>query len=711
MQISIFSHISDRQPKVASLADTVRSIRTSPALKSCTEGYRTTRLKSLKEQCPLFAVACLFEGGKASRHITALTGLSLVDIDHAGTSEQLVALRQKACADPHTLLCYTTVSGEGLRILFRYETDADTDLETQKRFYTRAFQVGNDYYARLLGVETDRQCKNVTRLSIAAYDPEAYFAPDATPFGLDYLRGQMEAQKRQDKEQQRLRREMVRIERCYNDVLLGELQAEKAVYQPGMHNDYVMRTAYKLNQFGFSLQGALRWAAERFADYDETERIVKQCYKQTDQHGVRSFDARRPATDDRRRGMAVSEIKEYLTAHHRFRYNLLSSRTQVARVSDGDAERIHWQNLDDRLLNSIWTAMNENKPLQINDLARVIESDFTPAFHPLTHYLDSLPPWKAGSDPDYIHQLAETVRVAGRSEAEQARHQALFELFLRKWLVGMVAGWVDDRVVNNVILVFVGPQGSYKTTWFQHLLPPSLQEYFYIRSNSQRMTRDDRVKLAQYALVCCEELDVMSRNDMNELKAVVTMNHIDERAAYARYHEHRKHIASFCGTGNNAQFINDPTGTRRWLPVEVEHIRSPRTAPFPHDGIFAQAYSLYRDGYRYWFEPDEQVELQHYNAHFESPDLEFDLVSLYFRRPVGEELGDFYSVARVMQIISVNLAQKLSPILVGKALKKSGFQPKRSDGVRGYVMVARTANEIVSYQKSMAMKRPEEDDR
>lgn len=707
MKISIFSHISDRQPKVASLADTVRAIRTSNTLKSHTEGYRTTRLKSLKEQCPLFAVACLFEGGKASRHITALTGLSLVDIDHAGTSESLAALRQKACADPHTLLCYTTVSGEGLRILFRYQPDADTDLETQKRFYTRAFQIGNDYYARLLGVETDRQCKNVTRLSIAAYDPEAYFAPDATPFDLEYLRSQLEAQKRQDKEQQRLRRELLRIDRCYNDVLLHELQAEKAVYQPGMHNDYVMRVAYKLNQFGFSLQGALQWAGQQFADYDETERIVRQCYKQTDQHGVRSFAPHRTEADDRRRSMSVSEIKEYLTVHNRFRYNLLSCRTQVARFAD-DGHTTHWQNLDDRLLNSIWTAMNETKPLQINDLVRVIESDFTPAFHPLTHYLDSLPPWDADRDPDYIRQLAETISVAGRNGPERERHQALFEQFLRKWLVGMVAAWVDERVVNNVILVLVGPQGSYKTTWFQHLLPPSLQEYFYIRSNSQRMTRDDRVKLAQYALVCCEELDVMSRNDMNELKAVVTMNHIDERAAYARYHEHRKHIASFCGTGNNAQFINDPTGTRRWLPVEVEHIRSPRTTPFAHNGIFAQAYSLYRGGYRYWFEPDEQVELQRYNARFESPDLEFDLVSLYFRHPVGEEVGEFYSVARVMQIISANLAQKLSPILVGKALKKIGFRPKRMESVRGYIMVARTANEIVSYQKCMAMNRESE---
>jgi hypothetical protein len=30
----------------------------------------------------------------------------------------------------------------------------------------------------------------------------------------------------------------------------------------------------------------------------------------------------------------------------------------------------------------------------------------------------------------------------------------------------MVAGWVDESVVNNVILVLIGEQGSYKTTIF-----------------------------------------------------------------------------------------------------------------------------------------------------------------------------------------------------------------------------------------------------
>lgn len=43
------------------------------------------------------------------------------------------------------------------------------------------FAAGNDYYARLLGVEPDRQCKNVERLSGLAHEPEVHFFPSAVP--------------------------------------------------------------------------------------------------------------------------------------------------------------------------------------------------------------------------------------------------------------------------------------------------------------------------------------------------------------------------------------------------------------------------------------------------------------------------------------------------------------------------------------------------
>lgn len=66
------------------------------------------------------------------------------------------------------------------------------------------------------------------------------------------------------------------------------------------------------------------------------------------------------------------------------------------------------------------------------------------------------------------------------------------------------------------------------------------------------------------------------------------MQYTNERAAYGHYAEQRKHINTFCGTGNNPEFLSDPTGNRRWLPYEIESILSPREHPFNYEGIYAQ---------------------------------------------------------------------------------------------------------------------------
>ncbi len=97
-------------------------------------------------------------------------------------------------------------------------------------------------------------------------------------------------------------------------------------------------------------------------------------------------------------------------------------------------------------------------------MINVIESDYSPPYNPFTDYVENLPPWQEG-DKDYIAELAATVKMKGDPVMP-------FCEALRKWLVAMIAGWIDEGAVNNVILVFIGRQGAYKTTWFNYLLPP-----------------------------------------------------------------------------------------------------------------------------------------------------------------------------------------------------------------------------------------------
>ena len=405
----------------------------------------------------------------------------------------------------------------------------------------------------------------------------------------------------------------------------------------------------------------------------------------------------------------VEDIKTFLSDRVYLRHNIITRRVEC-RIperdyfysSDPQPPNLGglWQPVTDRIVNSLWAELSKEKAVRVQDVYRVIESDFVPEYHPFRFYLEHLPPWDG---ENHILAMSMSVNVKGGVD-EQMR----FAEYLTKWLVGMVAGWVDDTVVNNVILVLIGEQGSYKTTWFNYLLPPELRSYFYTKTNANRMGRDDLLTLAQYGLVCCEELDTMRPSELNQLKAAVTMPSIDERAAYAHYHEHRKHIASFCGTGNNAQFLSDPTGNRRWLPFEVESIESPRDNPFDYEAVYAQAYALYQEGFQYWFSREEIARLSAHNRQYETPRLEYELASLYFAHPTGAKPGEFMSVARAMQIVSANISQKLSVVYLGRALGELGFQRVKYNGVRGYIVVCRSGDEIHAAQQSMAMQAEKE---
>ena len=396
----------------------------------------------------------------------------------------------------------------------------------------------------------------------------------------------------------------------------------------------------------------------------------------------------------------VDDIMAFIAGRIYLRYNVVTGRVECKAPlvpPNWGAGGGCWTPLNDRIVNSLWKEMSQQqeKVVRVQDMYRVIESDFVPEFHPFRYYLEHLPPWDGQSD--YILEMSVSVNVRG-----DVQEQLLFAEYLKKWLVGMVAGWLDAKVVNNVILVLIGEQGSYKTTWFNYLLPPELSNYFYTKTNAQRMGRDDLLTLAQYGLVCCEELDTMRPSELNQLKAAVTMPSIDERAAYAHFHEHRMHIASFCGTGNNVQFLADPTGNRRWLPFEVQSIMSPREHPFNYEGIYAQAYALYQEGFRYWFSREEILRLSAHNEAFEAPNLERELISERFRVPGAGETGEFVTSGYIMQAIGGNLSQKLSANKVGRAMTDLGFRRMRSHGERGYVVVAYSADEVKARKRIKA---------
>ena len=497
--------------------------------------------------------------------------------------------------------------------------------------------------------------------------------------------------------------------------VLRELERRGVVYEAGTYNKYVSAACYEMNRYGVPEEQCREWAVNRFADYDAAEvtSIVRSCYLQTEEHGT----ARPPKAEKESRYASIKDIQEWLTANNiRIRHNLITRKREMETPSnlplyeealqtslykknapvtpsiEGGGQGGGSTELTDQHVNSLYCrfCLDTGRQAKISDFYIIIESDFYPAYHPLKEYLESLPAWDGVTD--HIDRLASTVHVTGCT-------QEMHNRFFKKWMVAMVAAWMDETVTNHEILTYIGPQGRYKTTFMTRLLPPTLGEYFATKTFKGRMDKDDRLALTELALIDLEELDVMNASEVNQLKALVTDPSVNLRPVYARYSVRRAHIASFCGTGNNPRFLTDLTGHRRWLPFMIEAIDSPYEHPFHYEGIYAQAYALYREGFRYWFTDEENAELEQYNRQFEEPCIEEELIRTYLRQPYGEETGEFLTATRIIELVGTSVRVSLSPKRIAMAMQRLGYEQRRVMNTRGWNVVILTGDQIKEQQR------------
>lgn len=603
----------------------------------------------------------------------------MVDLDHIAP-ERMAATLTLICADKHTLMAYTTISGHGIRIICRIDDLNRVEKGKAFRQYAKYFNQVNDYYSCLVGFESDGQCKNATRISGLASDPHVYYNPSAAAF---VLQDSPIVPQPQDsaseavpaKRNKRLEKAVKAAERL--------LEEEGVSYCEHHHNEYVMRMGYLLNQYGVARKTAAAWAAEHFPDYDgDVTAVIGSCYANTEEHGTRSF-VRRGEGDEK--FATVADIEQFLSEQAKFRKNTVSGKLEVLIPDCGE----EYTELTDRYVNTLWSRMNKARMLaRVTDIRSVLDSEYTPLFNPFVSYMEELPAWDRTTDP--IACLAAGVHVKDDQE--------LFGIYFKKWLVATVASLLDPKVVNHEILVFIGKQGIYKTTWMQRLLPTELQRYFYVKSNNQRVSKDDLFTLTEFALVCLEELEEMTSAQVSQLKAITAMKVVNERAAYGHFKESRPHIASFCGTSNNTSFLNDLSGNRRWLPFEVESIDNPFDCPIDYAGVYAQGYALWKSGFHYWLEPEEIAVINLRNRYFEVPCLERELVQVYYRHPSPGERCVFLTNAQMLGRINMGIRQPLSATRLGMVMKQEGYEAVRYKGCRGYRVVELKGEEIANEQ-------------
>ena len=369
----------------------------------------------------------------------------------------------------------------------------------------------------------------------------------------------------------------------------------------------------------------------------------------------------------------------------------------------------YWREMTKHDINSIvcHCAQEYDANITSREVMTALQSDLIPDVHPLREYVLSCGEWTE-EQPDWIDWVAQQVTVkplGDEAKGDKARGERLWRGCFKKWFVAMVASWMKDEVVNHQVLVLIGKQGIFKTTWLEHLIPPHLRAYACKLANSNDLNKDERLRIAEFGLISLDEIDSMNNRELNQLKSVITATDVNERAAYAYTKERRVRLASFCASGNRRDFLTDITGNRRWLPFEVESIQNPFYTILPYERMYAQAWALAQDPlFSYWFDLDEIEVLEEHNQHFRDESNEEQLLPILFDVP-AEGKGEFMTTAQISERLVTygNIKKPMALSRLGMVLGAAGYQSTRPKIggrlIRGWLVYQRDTDEIASLKR------------
>lgn len=611
---------------------------------------------------------------KEAVEMKAYNGLVLLEVDNLTDYREAVDIRRKAIGSQQTLLAFIGSSRKSVKIVVPFtlpDGSLPCNRELAEWFHAHAYQLALNYYRMQLQREIPYRQPTVVQACRISYDPDLYYNPAAVPVTLEQplqMPGEPTFRELKQQEPLPLQRMDAGHERSYSVYLLYQVALKKAIEEVGKEpgdttaDALLVRLAENCLRAGIPEEDVVKWSyANAHFQRNETElrAAVHNAYLLDKYYGVGSVML---ACQN-----LVLRMEEFMKRRYELRRNELKGEVEYRE------RRSYYYSffpVTDEVLNTISLhAQEEGLDLWDRDVKRYIYSNKIPLFNPLDDYLDHLPEWDG---KDHIRALADTVPTSSK----------LWRDHFYIWFLGLVAQWKQMGGVhaNSVLPLLVGEQGCGKSTWCRNLLPPVLRE-FYTDSIDFGNRRDAELMLHRFALINIDEFDSIGSSRQSFLKHLLQKPEVNARRAYKASVRALKRYAGFVGTCNNMDLLSDPTGSRRFLCVEIKG-EIDRRYLVDHDQLYAQAIYLLRAGERYWFTHEEELAVIRQNEAFEQVPVEEQLLLRYFRAvPVGEDGGEWLSVAEIMQRIRKRSHLSFSNTTIngfGRLLRRNNYPSRHA---------------------------------
>jgi len=641
-----------------------------------------------KKKAPAVTIAGQFSE-RSDTHLEKHSGFLAIDIDEV---EDLNHLKSLVCADKYVYAAFVSISGRGLCVV----------LKINPAKHREAFQGASEYFYNEYKLILDPTSINVSRLRFVSYDPDIYMAKTCEKFAL-YPKNK--PPKKVDKTvfakddftsildqivQRRLNmcenyhewlriafafchhfsesgREYFHIVSQYSskyDSVLADKQYSACLKQKGSNTSTIATFYYYCKLAGVSVYSERTRKIAYTASYAKKsglspEQVVQNLEKFADISGPDVPDLVAQVINNDIQIKGEDSFIEQFEIWMRQNYDL--KRNEVSMYIEDGGNQIKQKDLNTIFLTA--KKFFDNMNYELTD--RLINSNFIEGYNPFHKFF---------TDHADLSSVGNIDRLFGSLETKEPDFTLHFG---RKWLVGIISAIHGEH--SPLMFILTGSQSTGKTEFFRRLLPSEWHDKKrsypdYYAESKLDAGKDDEILMTQKLLIMDDEMGGKSKKESKRLKELTSKQTFSLREPYGRNNVDLNRLAVLCGTTNDNEILNDPTGNRRIIPVHIEGIDYKAYNAVDKTELFMEAYRLFKSGFDWELNKHDIAYLNKDSDNFEVVSIEKELVLQYFEPCKKDDpYAEFKTTTQIKVFLEMKSNQKLIVQKIGQEMKRLGF--------------------------------------
>ena len=669
-----------RSPQTKETADRIATVTLRSRI-AMEEGAPRYQLKDT-DRLPYLVFSATF-GRKGYDKPVSATGLLMLNIPCPQGLRQVEELRRRVSQIPYTLLAFAGVSGVTLKVIVMCDypvgdgkTATTVNASDYLAFLKDAHESAARLYTSLVMCDLLVGEQSLTRGCRMSYDPQLYYNPEALPMPVvrevknplaDYEGTKADEAGNviifpDNEEHQRIELEyQTCLSKAIDD---GEGQAEKTLQ---LLADYCRKACLQE-------EGCVERAIWNMRFKALGSDVIRKTFRNTYKDPYKG----RPLSQMNEKERIMRSIEDFLSRRYQLRYNVVK---QVTEFRPNDLRFKRWKPLTDRDLRSLVVEeMKEGGESWMSDIRTYVESAHVSDYNPIHEFLAACGKWDGKAN--YIEDFARRLPT----------NYSRWPQYFHRWFLAMVAQALDINrdYGNSMVPLLTGEQGYLKTQFCNHILPPSMREYYMKDIKMDNAEQVERV-LGRMWLVNIDEYDSKTQREQAKIKRLLTEKEVQVRKMRSDQYTMTPRLCSFIATTNDLTPLPSGDGTRRYLCIEVTD-KVDMSGKIPYKQIFAQAVSeLRQPNCVYWFTEDDENEIQRHNRIYQqesAPEIE---LSQLFEPTEQRKRENLWTTSAIQNELSNHLKSKDVPTLknLSAAIKKLRWKKVKSNGIIGYYIVLR----------------------